>query len=67
MTHADGAVLKTTAGSIKGARQNGLYVFRGIPYAAAARMFSPGMSTPQLGHGVLTPLWFRQQEFESEC
>ena len=35
MPDADGTVVKTTAGSIKGVMQNGLHIFRGIPYAAA--------------------------------
>ncbi len=34
MTDTDGAVVKTTAGSISGGRQDGLHVFKGIPYAA---------------------------------
>ncbi|MEE8353318.1 MAG: carboxylesterase family protein, partial [Dehalococcoidales bacterium] len=33
MTDTDGAVVKTTAGSISGEEWNGVHVFKGIPYA----------------------------------
>ena len=41
ITAADELVVHTTAGDLRGAYENGISVFRGIPYATAARFASP--------------------------
>ena len=35
MTAAQDLVVRTQAGELRGARENGIAVFRGVPYAAA--------------------------------
>jgi para-nitrobenzyl esterase len=41
MTATDELVVRTTAGDLRGAHANGVAVFRGVPYAAAARFVPP--------------------------
>jgi para-nitrobenzyl esterase len=41
MTATDELVVRTTAGDLRGAHENGVAVFRGVPYAAAARFVPP--------------------------
>ena len=41
--------VETTAGRVRGARANGVTVFRGIPYASQRRFQAPGPATPWTG------------------
>src|SRR5271165_30803 len=41
MTATDELVVRMTAGDLRGAHENGVAVFRGVPYAAAARFAPP--------------------------
>ena len=41
ITATDELVVRTTAGDLRGAHENGVAVFRGVPYAAAARFAPP--------------------------
>ena len=45
ITAADELVVRTTAGDLRGAHENGVAVFRGVPYATAAR-FVPTQPLP---------------------
>jgi para-nitrobenzyl esterase len=49
LTATDDLVVRTTAGELRGARENGVAVFRGVPYAAAPLgelRFSPPQAVP---------------------
>jgi para-nitrobenzyl esterase len=41
ITATDELVVRTTAGDLRGAHENGVTVFRGVPYATAARFVPP--------------------------
>jgi para-nitrobenzyl esterase len=45
ITATDELVVRTTAGDLRGAHENGIAVFRGIPYATASR-FAPPQPVP---------------------
>ena len=56
------ALVKTAAGSVRGYRQNGLSIFKGIPYAKAKRFHAPEEAEPWEGvfdaasYGFVCPL-----------
>ena len=64
---ANTAQVKTTGGKIQGYRHDGLYIFKGIPYARASRFHKPEPAEPWQGvldacsYGYVCPLLTNDQ------